>query len=655
LRQSHKTILIWAILILMFVSIYSMFTDSSSKEVPLDVTAFRGQLANKEEARNIAKIEIEPRGHNDAKYSVTKKNKDKDSKEVVFAEFPGTLTAEIYAANIPYSVKSKDDSSIWPQVLVWWLPMLLLIGIFFLFMRQLQSGGGKAMSFGKSKAKLLSDHQNRVTFKDVAGVEEAKDEVEEIIAFLKDPKKFTRLGGRIPKGVLMMGPPGTGKTLLARAIAGEAGVPFFSISGSDFVEMFVGVGASRVRDLFEQGKKNAPCIIFIDEIDAVGRHRGAGLGGGHDEREQTLNQLLVEMDGFESNDGVIIIAATNRPDVLDPALLRPGRFDRRIVVPRPDLRGRMGILAVHTRKVPLATGNTGVDLEILARGTPGFSGADLEFLVNEAALIAARRDKDKVEMEDFEEAKDKVLMGAERRSMIISEKEKRTTAVHEAGHALVARFAGDEADPVHKVTIIPRGRALGVTQQLPPEDRLNMTREFASNQIAILMGGRVAEEIVFRQKTTGAGNDIERATELARSMVTEWGMSDIFGPLNFSSGKQEVFLGRDFSTNNSLSEDTAQRIDAEIRRIVVEQYERAMALLTEHRKELEMISEALLEYETLDGDDIDTLLRGGKLERPISAVVKQRRDKAEERADEKRPASILPPLGTKKDPTPEPA
>jgi cell division protease FtsH len=652
LRQSHKTILIWAILILMFVSIYSMFTDSSSKEKELDVTAFRGMLVNKDEASKVESIKAEPRGHDDARYVITMKNDPQGTKRVVYAEFPGTITQEIYAAGIPYTVKSKDESSIWPQVLVWWLPMLLLVGIFFLFMRQLQSGGGKAMSFGKSKAKLLSDHQNRVTFKDVAGVEEAKDEVEEIIAFLKDPKKFTRLGGRIPKGVLMMGPPGTGKTLLARAIAGEAGVPFFSISGSDFVEMFVGVGASRVRDLFEQGKKNAPCIIFIDEIDAVGRHRGAGLGGGHDEREQTLNQLLVEMDGFESNDGVIIIAATNRPDVLDPALLRPGRFDRRIVVPRPDLRGRMGILQVHTKKVPLG----GVDLEVLARGTPGFSGADLEFLVNEAALIAARRDKDKVEMEDFEEAKDKVLMGAERRSMIISEKEKRTTAVHEAGHALVARFAGDEADPVHKVTIIPRGRALGVTQQLPPEDRLNMTREFALNQIAILMGGRVAEEIVFGQKTTGAGNDIERATELARAMVTEWGMSDEFGPLNFSSGgKQEVFLGRDFSSGDRHSEDTAQRIDAEIRRIVTSQYERAVQILTEHRKELEVISEALLEYETIDGDDIDTLLRGGKLERPVSAMVKKRQA-AQVEADEqhKRP-SILPPLGTKKDPSPEPA
>jgi cell division protease FtsH len=650
LRQSHKTILIWAILILMFVSIYSMFTDSSSKEKELDVTTFQSQLTNKEEAARIEKITIEPRGHDDARYVLTMKNAT-PAKVVVYAEFPGALTKDIRDANIPYSVKSKDESSIWPQVLVWWLPMLLLVGIFFLFMRQLQSGGGKAMSFGKSKAKLLSDHQNRVTFKDVAGVEEAKDEVEEIIAFLKDPKKFTRLGGRIPKGVLMMGPPGTGKTLLARAIAGEAGVPFFSISGSDFVEMFVGVGASRVRDLFEQGKKNAPCIIFIDEIDAVGRHRGAGLGGGHDEREQTLNQLLVEMDGFESNDGVIIIAATNRPDVLDPALLRPGRFDRRIVVPRPDLRGRMGILQVHTRKVPLG----GVDLEVLARGTPGFSGADLEFLVNEAALIAARRDKDKVEMEDFEEAKDKVLMGAERRSMIISEKEKRTTAVHEAGHALVARFAGDEADPVHKVTIIPRGRALGVTQQLPHEDRLNMTREFAQNQIAILMGGRVAEEIVFGQKTTGAGNDIERATELARSMVTEWGMSDAFGPLNFSAGKQEVFLGRDFSSSDRHSEDTAQRIDAEIRHIVTQQYERATDILTAHRKELEQIAEALLEYETLDGDDIDTLLRGGKLDRPASAAAKKRHEAAAEKeeAERKRP-SILPPLG-KKDPSPEPA
>jgi len=651
-RQSHKTILIWAILILMFVSIYSMFTDGGSKEHDLEggATAFWADLANKDKAKDIQEIRVEPKSDVAARYVITYKNKS--DKAIVNADYFDTQLAKIREANIPYQVKAKDESSIWPQVLVWWLPMLLLIGIFFLFMRQLQSGGGKAMSFGKSKAKLLSDHQNRVTFKDVAGVEEAKDEVEEIIAFLKDPKKFTRLGGRIPKGVLMMGPPGTGKTLLARAIAGEAGVPFFSISGSDFVEMFVGVGASRVRDLFEQGKKNAPCIIFIDEIDAVGRHRGAGLGGGHDEREQTLNQLLVEMDGFESNDGVIIIAATNRPDVLDPALLRPGRFDRRIVVPRPDLRGRIGILQVHTRKVPLADKDRpgGVDLEVVARGTPGFSGADLEFLVNEAALIAARRDKDKVEADDFEEAKDKVLMGAERRSMIISEKEKRTTAIHEAGHALITRFVGVEADPVHKVTIIPRGRALGLTQQLPPEDRLSMTREFALNQICIMMGGRVAEEIVFGQKTTGAGNDIERATELARSMVTEWGMSDEFGPLNFSGGKHEVFLGRDFNSSDRLSEDTARRIDAEIREIVMKQHERATQILTEHRKELEAIGEALLEFETIDGEDIDTLLRGGKVTRAVSPAKKKAEAAKEDDGERSKRPSILPPITVKPEP-----
>jgi cell division protease FtsH len=649
LRQSHKTILIWGILILLFVSVYTMFTSNSTPPKEMDVTAFRNELADTKLAANIERVTIEPGSRNNAKYIVSYRNNG--TKTVVNGEFPGPITESLYKAGISYKTEPKAESSIWPQVLMSWLPMIVLIAIFFLFMRQLQAGGGKAMSFGKSKARLLTDHQNRVTFKDVAGVEEAKDEVEEIIAFLKDPKKFTRLGGRIPKGVLMMGPPGTGKTLLARAIAGEAGVPFFSISGSDFVEMFVGVGASRVRDLFEQGKKNAPCIIFIDEIDAVGRHRGAGLGGGHDEREQTLNQLLVEMDGFESNDGVIIIAATNRPDVLDPALLRPGRFDRRIVVPRPDLRGRTGILGVHTRKVPLAPS---VDLEVIARGTPGFSGADLEFLVNEAALIAARRDKDRVEMEDFEEAKDKVLMGSERRSMFISEKEKRTTAVHEAGHALVARSVGAEADPVHKVTIIPRGRALGLTQQLPPEDRLSMNREFALNQIAILMGGRVAEEIVFGQKTTGAGNDIERATDLARSMVTEWGMSDAFGPLNFAAGKPEVFLGRDFGNSERHSEDTAQRIDAEIRRIVFEQYDRTHRILSEHREQLERIADALLEYETIDGDDITLVLSGGKIERPLPAATKK---KAEVAADEsevkKRPS--LPPLLGKKDPTPEPA
>ncbi len=654
MRQSHKTLLIWLILIAVFVSIYSMFADSSSKAKEIDVKEFKALLNTKDGAETIEKVRIEPGSRNNARYVISKKSTS--TKDVVYGPYPeGKLTELMDTAGVEYSVKVKDDSSIWPQLLLSWLPMLLLFAIFFFFMRQLQSGGGKAMSFGKSKAKLLTNSQNRITFKDVAGVEEAKEEVEEIIAFLKDPKKFTKLGGRIPKGVLMMGSPGTGKTLLARAIAGEAGVPFFSISGSDFVEMFVGVGASRVRDLFEQGKKNAPCIIFIDEIDAVGRPPRPGHGGGHHEREQTLNQLLVEMDGFESNEGVIIIAATNRPDVLDPALLRPGRFDRRIVVPRPDLRGRIGILGVHVRRVPLSAH---VDLEIIARGTPGFSGADLESLVNVAALIAARRDKDKVDMEDFEEAKDKVLMGAERRSMIISDKEKRTTAVHEAGHALVARFVagpgGGDADPVHKVTIIPRGRALGLTQQLPTEDRLSMTRDFASNQIAILLGGRVAEEIIFGQKTTGAGNDIERATELARAMVTEWGMSDEFGPLNFAGSKQEVFLGRDFASSERHSEDTAQRIDAEIRRIVMEQYERDTELLSSHRAELERVADALLDYETIDGDDIDRLLRGEKIARPMPAPRKQREATASKSDEEpkKRPA-LIPPIG-KGDPEPEP-
>jgi cell division protease FtsH len=653
LRQSHKTILIWLILIVVFVSIYSLFTDSSSKDEPKKMTDLRAELledkAREKNTKLIEHIRIEPGARQEARYVI----KYRDNKRAIaHGPYMDSMVALLDDSGVDYDVRPRGESSIWPQLLLSWLPMIFLFAIFFFFMRQLQAGGGKAMSFGESKAKLLTDSQNRITFKDVAGVEEAKDEVEEIIAFLKDPKKFTKLGGRIPKGVLMMGPPGTGKTLLARAIAGEAGVPFFSISGSDFVEMFVGVGASRVRDLFEQGKKNAPCIIFIDEIDAVGRHRGAGLGGGHDEREQTLNQLLVEMDGFESNDGVIIIAATNRPDVLDPALLRPGRFDRRIVVPRPDLRGRIGILNVHVRRVPLSAA---VDLDVIARGTPGFSGADLESLVNEAALIAARRDKDKVDMEDFEEAKDKVLMGAERRSMIISEKEKRTTAVHEAGHALAARFVagpeGEEADPVHKVTIIPRGRALGLTQQLPTEDRLNMTREFALNQIAILLGGRVAEEIIFHKKTTGAGNDIERATELARAMVTEWGMSDEFGPLNFAGSKQEVFLGRDFTSSDRHSEDTSRRIDAEIRRIVLEQYERVTEILKAHRGDLERVTEALLDYETIDGEDIDVLLRGDKITRPLPAA---RRKTENEAKDEKKRPSLIPPIKSG-DPEPEPA
>jgi len=472
-------------------------------------------------------------------------------------------------------------------------------------MRQMQMGGGKAMSFGKSRAKLLTENQHRITFSDVAGVEEAKQELEEIIAFLKDPKKFTRLGGRIPKGVLLVGAPGTGKTLLARAIAGEAGVPFFSISGSDFVEMFVGVGASRVRDLFVQGKKQAPCIIFIDEIDAVGRHRGAGLGGGHDEREQTLNQLLVEMDGFETNEGVILIAATNRPDVLDPALLRPGRFDRRVVVPRPDVRGREEILRVHSRRVPLADG---VDIGQLARGTPGFSGADLENLVNEAALLAARKNKDKVDMQDFELSKDKVLMGAERRSMILSDEERRTTAYHEAGHALVAKLIPD-TDPVHKVTIIPRGMALGVTQQVPMDDRHTWSREYIHNRLAIMFGGRVAEELTSGQITTGAGDDIEKATDLARRMVCEWGMSENLGPMTFGKKEEQIFLGRDFTQTKDYSEQTAIEIDGEVRRILRDAYERAKRLLRSNLEILHRMATVLLEKEVLDGPEIDELLR----------------------------------------------
>jgi cell division protease FtsH len=649
LKQSHKTILLWILLILMFVSIYNLFTDGGNKEDEIDATAFKALVTDPKKAKDIETIEVQPQGNDAGKYIV--KYRSGARRTIAYAEYNERMMALLTEHGVGYRVKTKDESTFWQSLIISWLPMIFLFVIFFFFMRQLQAGGGKAMSFGKSKAKLLVDHQNKITFKDVAGVEEAKDEVEEIIAFLKDPKKFTRLGGRIPKGVLMMGPPGTGKTLLARAIAGEAGVPFFSISGSDFVEMFVGVGASRVRDLFEQGKKNAPCIIFIDEIDAVGRHRGAGLGGGHDEREQTLNQLLVEMDGFESNDGVILIAATNRPDVLDPALLRPGRFDRRIVVPRPDLRGRIGILQVHTRKVPIAAT---VDMEVIARGTPGFSGADLEALVNEAALIAARRDKERVEMGDFEEAKDKVLMGTERRSMIISEKEKRTTAYHEAGHALVALLVGDEADPVHKVTIIPRGRALGLTQQLPTEDRMSLTKEFATNRICILMGGRCAEELVFDQKTTGAGNDIEQATELARKMVTEWGMSDEIGPLNLGRGQHEVFLGRDFQQSEAYSEDTARRIDAEIRTVVTAQYQRAFQLLQDHRDALERVAQALLDYETITGDEIRILFDGGTLERrrPLATPPA-----AEGEAVKKKRPSLFPQLPGvgKKEPDPEPA
>jgi cell division protease FtsH len=524
------------------------------------------------------------------------------------------------------------------SVILWWAPFVLFIGFFIFMLRQMQSGGNKALSFGKSRAKLLNNQQKRVTFKDVAGVEEAKEELQEIIEFLKEPQKFQKLGGRIPKGVLMMGPPGTGKTLLARAIAGEANVPFFSISGSDFVEMFVGVGASRVRDLFEQGKKNAPCIIFIDEIDAVGRHRGAGLGGGHDEREQTLNQLLVEMDGFESNDGVILIASTNRPDVLDPALLRPGRFDRRVVVSRPDVRGREGILKVHTRKIPLGED---VEISVIARGTPGFTGADLANLVNEAALNAARYNKKVVFMTDFELAKDKVLMGAERKSMVISDEEKKITAYHEAGHTLVG-LKVPLADPVHKVTIIPRGMALGVTQQLPEGDRHSYSKEYLLGQIAIMMGGRIAEDVFLHSITTGASNDIERATELARSMVCEYGMSEL-GPLTFGKKEEQIFLGREIAQHRDFSEDTAIRIDEQVKKIITEQYDRAQKLIEENRETMIRLSETLLERESLDGVQIRRIVAGLPLDEDAPA------QSDDDRPTLKEPAAsplkpILPPI-----------
>ncbi|HEX7330110.1 MAG TPA: ATP-dependent zinc metalloprotease FtsH [Pyrinomonadaceae bacterium] len=568
-------------------------------------------------------------------------------------EYRATLSNEFAKAELlksarelvngkPRVQKVEEESSssfIWPM-LITWAPLLFIIAIWIFMLRQMQSGGNKALSFGKSRAKLLNNQQKRVTFKDVAGVEEAKEELQEIIEFLKEPQKFQKLGGRIPKGVLMMGPPGTGKTLLARAIAGEANVPFFSISGSDFVEMFVGVGASRVRDLFEQGKKNAPCIIFIDEIDAVGRHRGAGLGGGHDEREQTLNQLLVEMDGFESNDGVILIASTNRPDVLDPALLRPGRFDRRVVVSRPDVRGREGILKVHTRKIPLGED---VDISVIARGTPGFTGADLANLVNEAALNAARYNKKLVAMGDFELAKDKVLMGAERKSMVISNEEKRVTAYHEAGHTLVG-LKVPNADPVHKVTIIPRGMALGVTQQLPEGDRHNYSQEYLLGQISILMGGRIAEETFLGSITTGASNDIERATELARAMVCEYGMSDM-GPLTFGKKEEQIFLGREIAQHRDFSEDTAIKIDEQVKKIVTAQYERAKAIIEENRDTMIRLAECLLERESLDGVEIRRIVAGLPLDENPSVDSGNDEDRPQLKEPTAKPLKpILPPI-----------
>jgi cell division protease FtsH len=533
----------------------------------------------------------------------------------------------------------REAASPWATLLYSWAPILLMIGFWIFIMRQMQSGGNKALSFGKSRAKLSSSSQKKVTFKDVSGVDEAKEELQEIIEFLKEPQKFQKLGGRIPKGVLLMGAPGTGKTLLARAVAGEANVPFFSISGSDFVEMFVGVGASRVRDLFEQGKKNAPCIVFIDEIDAVGRHRGAGLGGGHDEREQTLNQLLVEMDGFESNEGVILVAATNRPDVLDPALLRPGRFDRRIVVNRPDVKGREGIFAVHTKKIPLADD---VNIHVMARGTSGFSGADIANLVNEAALNAARYNQKVVRMQDFEFAKDKVLMGSERRSMIINDEEKKVTAVHEAGHALLAVLL-PHADPVHKVTIIPRGMALGLTTMLPLEDKHNYSRDYLNDQIAILLGGRLAEEITMNgAMTTGAGNDLERSTEMARKMVCEWGMSEAMGPLTFGKKEEQIFLGREIAQHQDYSEQTAVYIDQEIKRIISTNYEKARAILTERKDTLLQIADALLAREVLDAEEVRRIAAGEPLEEYVPPVSARAPEDGPKRPAKERPSMVAP-------------
>ena len=525
------------------------------------------------------------------------------------------LANELIDLDVQVEARAATASP-WATLLYSWAPILLIIGFWVFFMRQVQSGGNKALSFGKSRAKLSTSTQKKVTFRDVAGVDEPKEELQEIIEFLREPQKFQKLGGRIPKGVLLMGPPGTGKTLLARAVAGEASVPFFSISGSDFVEMFVGVGASRVRDLFEQGKKNAPCIVFIDEIDAVGRHRGAGLGGGHDEREQTLNQLLVEMDGFESNEGVILVSATNRPDVLDPALLRPGRFDRRIVVNRPDVKGREGILGVHIRQIPLADD---VDIHVVARGTVGFCGADLANLVNEAALNAARYNQKTVMMQDFEFAKDKVMMGSERRSLVISDEEKQVTAIHEAGHALLGAVL-EHADPVHKVTIIPRGPALGLTQQLPVDDKHNYSTLYLHDQLAVLLGGRIAEEITNTEVTTGAGNDLERVTDLARKMVCEWGMSESIGPLTFGRKEEQIFLGRDFAQHQEYSEETANTIDREIKRIVTENYDRARSILEEKKKALLQIAEELLTREVLTGAQILRIVSGLPLEEPVEAA-----------------------------------
>ena len=601
MNSRAKNLIFWVVVGLFMILLFNLFSiPGQSPDEDIKFSDF----ISKVERGEITEVTI--RGNN-----INGILKDGRSFKTYAVEYPD-LVDTLRKSNVTIVAKPPEDNPWYITFLFQWAPFILFIGLWFFLMRQMQVGGNKALSFGRSRARLLTEDRKKVTFSDVAGIDEAKEEVVEIIEFLKDPHKFQKLGGRIPKGVLIVGPPGTGKTLLAKAIAGEAGVPFFSISGSDFVEMFVGVGASRVRDLFEQGKKHAPCIIFIDEIDAVGRLRGAGLGGGHDEREQTLNQLLVEMDGFDTTEGVILIAATNRPDVLDPALLRPGRFDRQITVNRPDVRGRTEILKVHTKKVPLSKD---VDLEIISRGTPGFSGADLENLVNEAALLAARLNKTMVELKDFEFAKDKVLMGVERKSMVLTDEEKRTTAYHEAGHAMMARLLPG-TDPVHKVTIIPRGRALGITMQLPTDDRHSYSKEFLYNTLAILMGGRVAEELIFNQVTTGAGNDLERATDLARKMVCEWGMSEELGPLTYGKKDEEIFLGREIATRRDYSEEIAIKIDTEVKRLVSENYERTKRILLENMAALKALAEALLEKEVLDAPEIDKIIQGAMSQVP---------------------------------------
>jgi cell division protease FtsH len=623
----YKNLALWLVISLMMILLFNLFNQSRVRDNEISYTQFMAQV----EKGNVVGVVIQGQGISGTQVD--------GARFKTFAPQDADLIKILRTRGVTIKAKPAAESPWYMNLLVSWFPMILLIGVWIFFMRQMQAGGGKALSFGKSRARLLSEQTAQVTFEDVAGIDEAKEELGEIIDFLKDPKKFTRLGGRIPKGVLLMGAPGTGKTLLARAIAGEAGVPFFSISGSDFVEMFVGVGASRVRDLFVQGKKNAPCIIFIDEIDAVGRHRGAGLGGGHDEREQTLNQLLVEMDGFESNEGVILISATNRPDILDPALMRPGRFDRQVVVPVPDVKGREGILKVHSRKTPL--GND-VDLSVLARGTPGFSGADLENMVNEAALLAARFDKDRLEMADFEEAKDKVLMGTARKSMIISDHEKRNTAYHEAGHTLVARMI-PETDPIHKVTIIPRGRALGLTQQLPMDEKHTYPRQYLLNNLAVLMGGRVAEELVLDEMTSGAGNDIEQATETARKMVCHWGMSEKLGPLSFGQKDEQIFLGREFAQHKDYSEETAVLIDGEIREFVTRAYEKAKEILQENTDTLHALAQALLERETLVETEIDAII-AGDAPKTAEAKAEETRSSAHTEDETTAPGGKLRPL-----------